>query len=143
MDRKEFLTAMGMSAAALTLINCLGCAKKAGADNINPATKGPPNVNFTLDLTTAANAALLSNGGYIAANGVLIARTLEGTYIAVQQTCTDEFYPLVYEAAQHEFYCNNHGSAFTEAGVVINAPAKRNLMVYNTTLTNNSLRVYS
>jgi cytochrome b6-f complex iron-sulfur subunit len=142
MDRKEFLAAIGMSAATLTMISCIGCSK--GSGSASPASNNAPaNVDFTLDLTAAANAALLNDGGYLASNSVLVARTNAGAYIAVQQSCTHESYPLVYQAAGHEFYCNNHGSAFTEAGVVINSPASRNLTVYKTTLTNNLLRVTS
>jgi cytochrome b6-f complex iron-sulfur subunit len=142
MDRKQFLAAIGISAAAMTVISCMGCSKSSGGGG-NPVVNGPSGVDFTLDLTLAANAALLTNGGYLSNSGVLIARTLAGAYIAVQLSCTHQDYPLVYEASAHEFFCNNHGSAFTEAGVVKNSPANSNLAVYNTSLTNSSLRVYS
>ena len=144
MDRKEFLAAIGMSAATLTMISCMGCSKGSGTGPSNSNNNNAPaNVDFTLDLTAAANAALLTNGGYLASNSVLVAKTNAGTYIAVQQSCTHESYPLVYQAANHEFYCNNHGSAFSEAGVVQNSPASRNLTVYKTTLTNNLLHITS
>lgn len=142
MDRKEFLAAIGMSAAALTVGSCFSCSKSSG-DGTSPSTGGSTKVNFTLDLNASANAALLTNGGFLASNGVLVARTLAGAYIAVQQSCTHQNYPLVYQASQHGFYCNNHGSAFTEAGVVINSPANSNLTVYKTTLTGTSLLINS
>src|SRR5476651_191111 len=100
MDRKEFLTAIGMSTAALAVVSCLGCSKKSG-DNANPTTTGPTGIDFTLDLTAASNAALLTNGGYLAQNGVLVARTTTGPYIAVQQSCTHQNYPLVYAGSSH------------------------------------------
>ncbi|HZW70077.1 MAG TPA: Rieske (2Fe-2S) protein, partial [Hanamia sp.] len=84
-----------------------------------------------------------TNGGFLAQQGVLIARTMTGNYIAVQQSCTHQNYSLVYEGQQRIFFCNNHGSAFSENGTVLNPPASRNLQVYKTTLTGNSLRVYS
>ena len=143
MDRKEFLSVIGVSAAAFTVMNCMACSKSSDASSSGNSVSGPTGVDFTLDLTATANAALLSNGGYMATNGVIVAKTTAGAYIAVQQSCTHESYPLVYQASGQQFYCNNHGSAFTEAGVVKNSPASRNLTVYNTTLTNSSLRVYS
>lgn len=143
-NRKEFLTLIGGGAATAVLLSCLGCSKNGqNPDGGQNNVKGPTGVDFTLDLSTSANAALLSNGGSLASQGILVARTEAGAYIAVQQSCTHQNYPLVYEGASHEFYCNNHGSAFSEAGVVQNAPANRNLTVYNTTLTGTSLRVYS
>jgi len=140
MDRKEFLSLIGVSAASVALINCVGCSKSSTGPS---STSGPSGVNFTLDLSASANASLLANGGYLVSNGVLVTRTLAGAYIAVQQSCTHQDYPLVYQASSHRFYCNNHGSAFTEAGVVQNTPANRSLTTYNTLLTGTSLKVYS
>jgi cytochrome b6-f complex iron-sulfur subunit len=141
MDRKEFLSAIGITAASFAIINCVGCSKKS--DNPTSGVNGPSGVDLTLDLTASANAALLTNGGYLASNGVIVAKTTAGTYIAVQQSCTHESYPLIYQGGSHQFYCNNHGSAFTEAGVVKNSPANHNLTAYQTTLTGTSLRVFS
>lgn len=143
-SRKEFFALIGAGTASAVLLNCIGCSKSSqspgnGQNNVN----GPTGIDFTLDLTSTANSALLNNGGYMASQGVLVARTETGVYIAVQQSCTHQSYPLVYVGTSHEFYCNNHGSAFSEAGVVKNSPANRNLTVYNTTLTGTSLRVFS
>ena len=142
MDRKEFLSVIGVSAAAFTVMNCLACSKGSNPGSSN-SVNGPTGVDFTLDLTASANSALLANGGYVAQNNIIIAKTTAGAYIAVQQSCTHENYPLVYQGSSKQFYCNNHGSAFTEAGVVKNSPASHNLTVYNTTLTGTSLRIYS
>jgi cytochrome b6-f complex iron-sulfur subunit len=139
MDRKDFLATIGMSAATLALLSCAGCKKDSSGSSVS----GPTGVDFTLDLSLSANAALLSNGGYLAANNVLVARSTTGAYIAVQQSCTHENYPLIYQGSTGHFYCNNHGSAFSEGGAVLNSPANRNLTVYKTTLTGNSLRIYS
>jgi cytochrome b6-f complex iron-sulfur subunit len=141
MDRKEFLSTIGLTAASFALINCVGCSKKS--DNGTSGVNGPVSVDFKLDLTASANSALLTNGGYLASNGVIVAKTTAGNYIAVQQSCTHESYPLIYQGSSQQFYCNNHGSAFTETGVVKNSPANRNLTVYQTTLTGTSLRVFS
>lgn len=143
MDRKDFFKLMGGSAATVLMFNCLGCSKGSSDPGTNSAVTGPTGIDFTLDLSATANASLATNGGYLVSQGVLVARTSAGAYIAVQQSCTHESYALVYQGGSARFYCNNHGSAFTEKGVVVNAPANRNLTVYNTTLTGTSLRVYS
>ncbi|MGZ3750176.1 MAG: QcrA and Rieske domain-containing protein [Mucilaginibacter sp.] len=144
MDRKEFLSLIGVGAASAIVISCVGCSKSS--DN-NPGQQGnvigPTGVDFTIDLTASAYAALNTNGGYMAVNNILIAKTTAGNYLAVQQSCTHQNYPLVYVASNNVFYCNNHGSAFSDKGVVQNSPARSNLTVYNTTLTGTSLRIYS
>jgi cytochrome b6-f complex iron-sulfur subunit len=141
MDRKEFFAAVGLTAASIALFNCIGCSKTS--NNEAAGVNGPTGVDFTLDLTLSTNAALLTNGGYLTTNGIMVAKTTAGTYIAVQQSCTHESYPIIYQANSSQFYCNNHGSAFTESGIVKNAPANRNLTVYQTVLTGTSLRIHS
>ncbi|SDD51630.1 ubiquinol-cytochrome c reductase iron-sulfur subunit [Pedobacter soli] len=141
MDRKEFLNSMGMSAAAFALINCMGCKKSDGSNDAD--TTGPTGIDFTLDLSLATNAALLNNGGSLAINGLIVARTMTGNYIAVQRSCTHESYTLSYQSANSRFYCANHGSTFAESGAVTNGPATRSLTAYHTQLTGTSLRIYS
>lgn len=141
MDRKDFLNSIGMSAAAFALLNCMGCKKDSSADTTD--TTGPTGVNFSLDLSLAANAALLSNGGSLVNSGVIVARTKTGSYIAVQRSCTHESYTLTYQSANSRFYCPNHGATFSESGAVTNEPATRALTVYNTQLTGTTLKVYS
>lgn len=141
MKRNEFLAALGISSAAVILTTCLGCSKNTGGTT---APSNPPtNPDFTLDLTASANAALLTNGGYLSINGVIVAKTMAGAYIAVQQSCTHESYPLNYQAANRQFYCNNHGATFNENGTVTIGPANRSLTVYKTQLTGSSLRIYA
>lgn len=83
MKRNEFLAALGISSAAVILTTCLGCSKNSGGETI-PANP-PSNIDFTLDLTSSANAALLTNGGYLAINGVIVAKTtqLKGTSLRI------------------------------------------------------------
>ncbi|NLU95400.1 ubiquinol-cytochrome c reductase iron-sulfur subunit [Chitinophaga sp. Ak27] len=140
MNRNEFLAALGIGSASVILTTCLGCSKSSGG--VTPSDP-PGNIDFTLDLRASANAALLTNGGFLSANGVIVAKTSAGAYIAVQQSCTHESYPLNYQASSHQFYCNNHGATFSEDGSVINGPASRSLTVYKTQLTGTSLRIYA
>lgn len=139
MDRKEFLSLIGFSSASIALATCIGGCSK----NIGPGTTAPVNVDFTLNLSDAANAALLTNGGYVYNSGVIVAKTMSGSYIAVQQLCTHDTVPVTYQGTYHRFYCNGHGSTFNENGTVTGGPAPRALQTYKTSLTGNLLRVYS
>ncbi len=139
MDRKDFLKAIGVGSLALAALSCAGCSKSS--DGASPAA--PSGVDFTLDLGASANAALLNNGGFLVNNGLIVARTTAGAYLAVQQSCTHERYTLTYQGTNHRFYCNNHGATFNEQGTVTGGPTNKSLTVYKTQLTGTSLRVYS
>ncbi|MEO6914371.1 MAG: Rieske 2Fe-2S domain-containing protein [Chitinophagaceae bacterium] len=139
LNRKRFLSLMGVSASALVMLGCLGCSKSSGGNS----EAAPSNVNFTLDLTAPANSALSKNGGYLVTNGIIVARTNMGNYLAVQQSCTHEQYPLTYQPENFRFYCNNHGASFNEKGIVTGGPTNRSLTVYSTQLTGTSLTVHS
>lgn len=135
MDRKQFLSLVGTSIAAITIGSCVqGCKKQAnGIDQ--------PTVDFTLDLTASANSALSTNGGYLYNQGVIVARTMSGTYIAVSQACTHEGVSVTYQSGSNGFYCSAHGSRFSSSGSVTAGPANQALKQYTCTLSGNSLRV--
>ncbi|WP_449436841.1 QcrA and Rieske domain-containing protein [Pedobacter steynii] len=106
-------------------------------------TSGPTGTDFTLDITSSANAALISNGGYLVSNGVIVTRNNSGSFVAVQRSCTLESYGLIYQGSANRFYCANHGATFSENGNVTNGPASIALTTYHTQLTGTSLRIYS
>lgn len=136
MDRKEFLATFGLGAVGLL---CLGGCKS----DENSIIDAPTNVDFTLDLTSPANAALNTNGGYVYNAGVVVARTTAGAFVAVSQRCTHQGTTVVFEAGNNRFHCPNHGSNFATNGSVINGPAERTLTTYRTELNGTSLRVFS
>jgi cytochrome b6-f complex iron-sulfur subunit len=140
MDRKDFLAAIGMGAASVAVFNCIGCSKGSTG---SPSTPAPTNVDFILDLNASANSALNTNGEYIYSNGIIIAKTTSGTYIAVSQTCTHETYKVIYRANNKQFYCPNHGAIFSETGVSSGIETTKPLTQYKTQLTGTSLRIYS
>ena len=142
LDRKEFFEVLGISTAALGMLTCLSaCSKNSGVISSTPAVS--TGVDFTLDLTATSNSALNTNGGFLVSHNILIARTATGAYIAVQQSCTHQSYPLTYQAGSQRFYCSNHGATFTEQGAVTTGPAQTSLTVYKTLLTGSSLRIQS
>jgi cytochrome b6-f complex iron-sulfur subunit len=138
MNRKEFLSTLGLGTAAVACSYCLN-----GCSPLNNPITAPTNVDFTLDLTAPANAALKTNGGYLYSGGIIVARTVSGTYVAVSQICTHAGGTVQYVSGANSFYCPNHGSSFATNGSVINGPATSSLTAYHTSLTGTSLRVYS
>ncbi len=137
MDRREFLSFVGIGATAAVCSYCLSGCKVP--DN---GITGPSNIDFTLDLTNQAYAGLLTAGGYVYNAGVIVAHT-PGGYVAVSQACTHQGNTVVYQLQSNTFYCNAHGSRFGVDGSVVNGPAASRLTTYTVTLNGNSLRVHS
>jgi cytochrome b6-f complex iron-sulfur subunit len=140
MDRKDFLSQVGVGAAAFLAPICLGGIAGCGKSSKNSNPSAPSNVDFTLDVSSGA---LASNGGYLVSQGILVARTNSGTFIAVSAACTHEGTSVTYNAANNNFVCPNHGAKFSSSGMVTLGPASTNLKSYNTSLTNSTLRIYS
>jgi cytochrome b6-f complex iron-sulfur subunit len=143
MNRKEFFSKVGFGAAAALVPACItGLASSCSSDNSTSPSPAPApsGVDFILDVSTGS---LASNGGFLVSQGIVIARTNSGTFIAVSAACTHEGTNVNYVASANDFLCPNHGAQFSSTGVVTRGPANTNLKQYNTSLTGNSLRVYS
>ena len=139
MDRKSFLQQIGLSSAAVFTTACLAACGKSDV----AVTPAPTNVDFTIDLTASGSAPLANAGGYIYSQGIIIAKTTAGTYLAVSQVCTHLGVTVIYEGQQQRFYCASHGATFSNTGAVTMGPAMRNLQQYNTAVNGTSLRVFS
>lgn len=135
MDRREFLSTVGVGAAFALTASCLGGCKKS---------ETPAKVDFTINLDDAAFAALKNNGGYVIKDSVVIARTIAGNYAAATQICSHEGNKqVVYDKTNNQWFCNSHGARFTLSGSGANSNESKGLTIYNTSLTGNSLRVFS
>ena len=135
MNRKEFLSQVGLGAAALLVPFCgglAGCKK----DDVS----APTNVDFTVDVSQGS---LAVNGGYLVTNGIVIARTTSGSFLAVSAACTHEGVTVNYNSGGNNFVCPRHGAKFDSNGSVTQGPASSNLKKYNTSLNGTTLRVYS
>ena len=142
MERKEFLSLIGLGSASALAAVCLGsCSKSTVGDSNVPVA--PINVNISLDLTLPANSSLGSVGGYVYTGGIIVAKTTAGDFIAVSQLCTHQGATVRYEGANQRFYCASHGSTFSNTGAVTVGPATTALKQYNTSLSGNILSVYS
>lgn len=125
-----------MGSVACACGQLISCSSKSN----DPA---PTGIDFTLDLTLAANAALTADGGSISQQGVIVVRVSAGNFVAYERSCTHQGTPVNYETASKNFVCPNHGSTFDINGSVTKGPATKALTKYNTSLTGNSLRVFS
>lgn len=134
MDRRDFLNQLGIGAAFVLTTACLGSCK-SDTTTVDP-------VDFIIDLTASEFSALRTNGGYVIKNSAVIARTTSGNYAAATVKCSHEGdNQIVYKTG--EWYCNSHGARFSEAGAGLNSNASKGLTIFKTTLTGNSLRIYS
>ena len=139
MTRPEFLSLLGLGAGA-ALTGCLsGCQKD------DPAP--PASVDFTVDLTDPANAALGAAGGFVYRgpnNGIIVARTASATYLAAASRCTHQQTTLEFRSGSTRFHCPNHNAEFAADGTVARPPdsgAATNLKTYAVALTGNTLRI--
>jgi len=147
MKRNEFFAALGVSAGTILLAPFLVSCSKSSMNGVTPVPPGGGTIDFTLDLTQPGNAALNSNGGSLVKNGVIVARTSNGDFVAVASACTHQGYTIEYDNANTRFHCPNpapgHGSNYSTTGSVINGPAVTALQKFTTTLTGTSLRVFA
>ncbi|MFV5701852.1 ubiquinol-cytochrome c reductase iron-sulfur subunit [Flavobacterium sp. XS2P12] len=141
MNRKEFFARAGFGAAAVLLPACIaGLSSSCSSDDSLSPTPAPTGVDFNVDVSSGT---LATNGGFMVTNGIVIAKTLAGSFIAVSAACTHEGTNVNYNSSGNNFICPNHNSEFTSVGVVTKGPATSNLKQYNTSLSGNTLRVYS
>jgi nitrite reductase/ring-hydroxylating ferredoxin subunit len=133
MERRDFLTKLGVGAAFALTSSCLSsCAKIVDS------------VDFTIDLNEPAFAALKVPGGYVVTQQVVVAHGIDGNYYAATVICShDQQKKVTYDQAEHEFYCTAHGARFDLQGNGKNSTGSGGLTVYGTALSGNTLRVFS
>ncbi|WP_234734699.1 Rieske (2Fe-2S) protein [Tellurirhabdus bombi] len=135
MNRLEFLKSMGLTGAAL-----LAALTSCQPDSEAVLPLGP--VDFDLDLTDPAYFALHQAGGYVIQYGVVVARTVQETFVAVTQTCSHKGQQQVV-FKNDEFYCTAHGARYDTTGKGLNTNGKRGLTTYRTEQSGSILRVYA
>ena len=146
MERKDFLTALGLGAGSLVITSCLGACGKS--DSATPTTSTPTTpttgtkVDFTLNVSTNTD---ISTKGWTIMNNIIIAKN-GSNYIALSSACTHQGNPVTYNAGNNTFPCSltdaAHGSIFDSNGGRTQGPATSNLKKYSTALSGTSLRVF-
>ncbi|CAG4992515.1 hypothetical protein DYBT9275_00978 [Dyadobacter sp. CECT 9275] len=134
-SRHDFLRQLGFAGSALAAVYFAGTLESCTNDRVSPE----PN-NLTLNLNDAANAALKKNGGYVIREGVVIARSNTGAYIAATLTCSHEGKNEITYQTDH-FYCTAHGAKYDNTGKGLNSEGKKGIRVYTTSLTDNILTI--
>ncbi|MFN4144191.1 MAG: ubiquinol-cytochrome c reductase iron-sulfur subunit [Runella sp.] len=135
-DRQTFFKMVGVSVGAIVLQHCLsGCGK-----NNDPV----PKTDVTVNINSGTFTPLRNPGGFVYTDGIIIARTLQGAFIAVSQACTHEGTRVNFNSTNSTFVCPSHGSIFTERGEVQRGPATRPLTVFRTSFDSSTgdLRVF-
>jgi cytochrome b6-f complex iron-sulfur subunit len=136
MERKDFLKAAcalcGLAVVPALLIE--SCTKQSFS--------GPTNVNFTIDLSNAGNAALLSVGGSLVQNSVIVIHASTG-YIALSDVCTHQGCAVGYDAGSTHIICPCHGGVYDINGAVLSGPPPGALTKYTVTQSGTVLTVRS
>ena len=140
-SRNEFLKSLGFKGASLLAIYC-GASVLSSCINEAGDPSGNVGLDFTLDLTDAANSKLNSVGNYLIVNKVVIARVSADQFAAVTQICSHENKSkVIYQGTG--FYCTEHGAKYTIEGVGLNSEGKKGIKAYNTQLTGTTLRIFA
>ncbi|GAA4416633.1 hypothetical protein GCM10023187_48240 [Nibrella viscosa] len=138
MNRAAFLKSLGFSGSALWVL--LTSCQRDTEVIPGPVTNGP--VDFILDLLDPANAALRRGNGYVISNGVVVARTMHGSFVAATHICSHEKNQAVI-FDDNTFVCTVHGARFDTTGKGLNSLGSRGLRVFKTALNGTALRVFS
>jgi cytochrome b6-f complex iron-sulfur subunit len=137
-SRHNFLRSLGLGGSALVAVYCTGATLTSCT---NEGTIAPaPGGGLTLDLSSNANSALQSVGGFIVTNQIVVANVGNGKYVAVTHICSHEQKREV-TFRNNEFYCTAHGARFDTNGKGLNANGSKGLTVYTTTLSGNTLTI--
>lgn len=129
LTRLDFLRLVGTSIGLIAFTNCVSACGKDSGDPAPAAT-----VDFTINWAKSPYSNLQTKGGYVTEQGVIIAQTMAGDFVAVSAVCTHDNNNLTFQGASNRFYCPAHMSAFTTAGAVQNGPAVRSLKTYAVTV---------
>jgi cytochrome b6-f complex iron-sulfur subunit len=100
----------------------------------------PPGNKLTLDLTNATYSALNNAGGFVVAQGIIVANAASG-YVALDSTCTHQGCTVAYSSTNNNFPCPCHGSVFSAAGSVVTGPATTALKSYAVSKSGNTLTI--
>ena len=141
MDRKNFISSVGMSVVAV----CTGCLAACSKSGSNSGTTGGATAPTGFSFTTDLGSELINIGNSKVSNGVIVVRIASGSdpasFTAVQVACTHQGTSINYNSGQGQFVCPNHGSVFSTSGSVVQGPASRSLTKYTVSITGNTLIV--
>lgn len=131
MDRKKFLTSA-----------CAACGAAVVISTFNSCLKESNTLNLTLNLSNPANSALLTTGGNVTMDDVIIINRGNNTYVAFSLICTDTGGCIVAYTGTG-FKCPCHNGVFNNNGAVVSGPPPAPLTQYTVTRAGEMLTVSS
>jgi len=136
MDRKEFISKLGIGAAFVLTTPCIiGCTKDGGEEELL-------DVDFTVDLNEFDS--LRSPGSYIIKNNIVVANNINNQFIAATVKCSHEgLNQIKYDKFADNWECTAHGARYTQGGAGLNANGAGGLTTYNVTQDGDTLRIFS
>jgi cytochrome b6-f complex iron-sulfur subunit len=143
MQRRNFIGNLAKGAGTLIIVPTIftACEKDPIEDpNDNNGNGNGDDNLLTVDLSETQNSALLSAGGFVIRNNVIIINS-GGTYIALSSVCTHQGCQITYNPSAGNLPCNCHGSLFNLSGSVLNGPADAPLATYPVTENGDVLEI--
>jgi len=67
-------------------------------------------VDFTIDLNSSQFSALKNQGGFVVTQGIIVALSTSGSYLAVSSRCPHEGVTVGYQSSSNQFICTAHNS---------------------------------
>ncbi|MEE9364579.1 MAG: Rieske (2Fe-2S) protein [Cellulophaga sp.] len=144
MERKYFLKSLGVGTVFALTFPCLqGCSKDDGGKDTDE-NPNPTGVDFTIDLNSSESVKLKDNGGFILKKKVVVAKNLEGKFVAASQICAHQQTEEVRFTSNDGgvFHCSSHGARFNQEGKPLNSVTANTLKIYKTQLTGTTLRIF-
>jgi nitrite reductase/ring-hydroxylating ferredoxin subunit len=138
MTRKEFIETVGFATGTILMSACMGACTKD-----DTATTPAGTVLLTLNLADAANVTLKTKGNYLVKDNVVVARDVNGNYLAVTVVCSHEGKKQVtYNKTTDEWLCTAHDARFNKTtGKGLNSTGNKGITVYKTTVVGDVLTV--
>ena len=136
MKRRDFLNNAGAALGISVIVQTLESCSKNEATPTQPSPSG-----LTVDLSSPANSALKTTGGFILTKGIYIICTAPSTYIALSSICTHRGCTVNFSSANNQFNCPCHGGRFDVSGKVLQGPPSSPLPKYSVVVDGNTLTV--
>lgn len=137
MDRKEFLSILGMGATGLLIPACLGsCSKDSGSTGTTLTS------DVVLDLNSSTYSSLKTKGSAVTlSQGIIVAYGTDGKYYAVQAVCPHESGSIGFNSSSNKFSCNKHVNTFSTSGTSDGQTTNSSLKSYTTSLSGTTLTI--
>jgi cytochrome b6-f complex iron-sulfur subunit len=131
MNRRELIRNVVAGTTTIFLVPSLLTSCE---DNLSDpgGSNNPDSGILTIDLNDSSYSNLITSGGYVVKNEVIIINTGE-ELVALSSVCTHRGCQVGYNPTSGDLPCPCHGSVFSISGVVLEGPAPTPLKKYNVT----------